>query len=119
MPVRVQHVSFKEEGIRIRLFAPVIVANLLEGLPHSAADAEVPAVSSQGNVLQRIPEVLPERWIFQKAPVFVFAQESVSANRYGGTCRLVRLRVRNGDRSGQAKNPPRSGSHHPIFLRLL
>src|ERR1700733_9722631 len=100
MPVRVQHESFEVKRIGIRLFSPIIVADLLQDLASPAADAEVPAVRSQGNVLQRIPGVLPERWILQKAPVFVFAQKSVGANRFRGTGWLVRLCPRNGDRSG-------------------
>ncbi len=72
MPVCVQHVSFEEEVIVIRLFAPTIIADLLEHLSCLAADSEEPAVRSQGNVLQTIPEVLPQRRVLQKAPVFVF-----------------------------------------------
>src|SRR5580658_2462398 len=118
MPVRVQHESLQEERIGIVLLSPTIVANLLEGLAHSAADAEIPAVSSQGNVLQRIPKVLSKRCILQKAPVFVFAQESVSANRFGGTRGLARLSPQNGDAGGQNDDPRSSGSHGPISLRL-
>src|SRR5580658_8843131 len=110
MPVRVQHVSFEVKRIGIRLFSPIIVADLLQDLTSPATDAEVPAVWSQGNVLQRIPEVLPERWVLQKAPVFVFAQESVGANRFRGTDGLGRLRLRSGNRSGHANDPPRTGS---------
>src|SRR5580704_18082458 len=118
MPVRVQHVSLEEERIGIVLLAPIVIANLLEGLPHSAADAEIPAVSSQGNVLKRIPKVLSKRWILQKAPVFVFAQECVSANRFGGTRGLARLSPQNGDAGGQNDDPRRSGSHGLTCLTL-
>src|SRR5580692_5586930 len=111
MPVRVQHVSFEVKRIGIRLFSPIIDADLLQDLTSPAADAEVPAVRAQGNVLQRIPEVLPERSVLQKAPVFIFAQKSVSANRFRGTGGLVRLRLRDGDRGGQAEDPLRSGPH--------
>src|SRR5580658_3747240 len=114
MPVRVQHVSFEVKRIGIRLFSPIIIADLLQDLASPAADAAVPAVASQGNVLQRIPEVPPERWVPQKAPVFVFAQKSVGANRFRGTGGLVRLRLRSGNCSGHAKDPPRSGSHYLI-----
>src|SRR5579864_4298572 len=118
MPVRVQYVSLEKEGIGITLFAPVIIANLLQSLAHSAADAEVPAVSSQRNVLQRIPGVLSEQWVLQKAPVFVFAQKSVGANRFRGTRALFRLRINGPNRNGQSKSAHGRGSQRLTSPRL-
>src|SRR5690242_3833643 len=115
MPVRVQHVSFEVKRIGIVLSAPIVVADLLQHLARPAADAEVPAVRSQANVFQRIPGVLPERWVFQKAPVLVFAQKSVGANRFGVTRGLVRLRMQSRNRSRQRDDPCESGSHPPYF----
>src|SRR5579864_236341 len=59
-PVCVQHVSFEEEGVGVRLLAPVIIADLLEGLPCLAADRQEPAFMSQRNVFQRVPDILPK-----------------------------------------------------------
>ena len=73
MPVRVQHVSLKEEAVGISLFAPIIVADSLEDLARLAAYSEEPVVMSQGNILEPIPRVLPQRWVLQEAPILIFA----------------------------------------------
>src|SRR5262249_24106457 len=81
MPVRMQYVSLEVKLVGVILLAPIIVANLLQDLARPADDTEIPASGSEWNVLQRIPGILPERSVLQKAPVFVFAQKSVGANR--------------------------------------
>ena len=73
-PVCVQHVALEEEGVGVRLLAPVIIADPLEGLSCLAADREEPAFAPQRNVFQRVPDILPKRRILQKAPIFVFSQ---------------------------------------------
>jgi hypothetical protein len=75
MNIGVHHIPLKKERVLERLLAPVIVPDPLEVLPNLAAEANVPVVSMvfQAYVLNRIPEVLPEGGVPQKAPVLVFA----------------------------------------------
>src|SRR5579864_4226227 len=73
MPVCVQHVALEEERVGVRLLAPVIIADPLEGLSCLAADCEEPAVAFQRNVLQRVPDILPKRRVLQKTPIFGFS----------------------------------------------
>src|SRR5580700_10444292 len=98
MPVGVQHVSFEEEGVGIVLFSPIVIAYLLEGLARLAANGEKPAVRSEPDVFDGIPEVLTKREVFQKAPVFVFAHQAVGANRLAGIDSLAGLCVGDGNR---------------------
>jgi hypothetical protein len=64
----------EKESILDRLLTPVIVPDPLEVLPNPASNAYVPVVEMvpQAYVLKRIPEVLPEGGVPQKAPVLVF-----------------------------------------------
>ena len=74
MNIGVRHIPLEKESVLDRLLAPVIVPDPLEVLPSPASNAYVPVVEmvSQAYVLNRIPEVLPEDGIPQKALVFIF-----------------------------------------------
>jgi len=74
MNIGVRHIPLEKESVLDRLLAPVIVPDPLEVLPGPASKAYVPVVAMvpQAYVLNRIPEVLPEGGIPQKAPVLIF-----------------------------------------------
>jgi hypothetical protein len=74
MNIGVSHIPLEKESVLDRLLAPVIVPDPLEVLPNPASNAYVPVVEMvpQAYVLKRIPEVLPEGGVPQKAPVLVF-----------------------------------------------
>jgi hypothetical protein len=67
--------------VHVGLLSPIVVADLLPDLSSLTSDGEIPIVCavSQGDELDRIPEVLPESAIAQKGPVLVLAQKLVTA----------------------------------------
>jgi hypothetical protein len=119
VPIHVQHVSFEEEGVGIVLLAPIVISDLLEGFARLTADGEEPALWSEADIFDGVPEVLAKRGVFQKAPIFVFAHQAVGAKRLAGIGRLVGLCVRNGNRGCQCEYPEQSGSHADYFPALV
>jgi len=75
---------------------PVIVSDLFPDLSRLSSNREVPIVRavSQRNVFDRVPEVLPEIRIPQKAPILVLAQQLVTAIRDRGSGYRIRLGAR-------------------------
>jgi len=92
--------------------------DLLEGFARLAANGEEPALRSEPDIFDGVPEILTKRGIVQKAPVFGFAQKAVSANRLAGIGRLIDLCVGDGNRRGQYEYSQKSGSHADYFPGL-
>jgi hypothetical protein len=74
MNIGVTHIPLEKESILDGLLAPVIVPDPLEVLSSPGSKTYVPVVAivPEAYVLKRIPEVLPEGGVPQKAPVLVF-----------------------------------------------
>lgn len=89
--VKRKYVSFVQIPIHVGLLSPIVVTDLLPDLASLTSDGEIPIVRavSQGDVLDRIPEVLPESPIAQEGPVLVFTQQVVTAIRDRGVPGIV------------------------------
>jgi len=76
MDIDVRHVPLEEESVLDRLLAPVVIPYPLKGFPNLASDAQVPVVPMipEADVLDGIPEILPEGGVPEKAPVLVRRQ---------------------------------------------
>jgi hypothetical protein len=74
--IEVHHIALKKESVLERVLPPVIVADPFKVLSSLTSNAQVPVIAMvpQPYVLDRIPEILPERWVPQKAPVFIPSQ---------------------------------------------
>jgi hypothetical protein len=76
MNIEVRHIPLEKEGVLDRLLTPVLIPDPLKVLPNLTSNTQVPvvAVVPQPHVLDRIPEVLPEGGVPQKAPVLIRRQ---------------------------------------------
>jgi hypothetical protein len=76
MNIDVPHIALEKEGVLERLLAPVIVSNPFPVLTGLTSNAEVPVVTMvpEADVLNRIPEILAEGRVAEKAPVLVRGQ---------------------------------------------
>src|ERR1700722_18239969 len=66
--VKRKHVSFVKIPVHVGLLSPIVVADLLPDFSSLTSESEIPIVRavSQRDVLDRIPEVLPESPIAQE-----------------------------------------------------
>jgi hypothetical protein len=76
MNIKVHHIPLEKEGVLERLLAPVIVSDPFPVLTGLTSNAEVPVVVMipEADVLDRIPEILTEGGVPEKAPVLVRRQ---------------------------------------------
>src|ERR1700743_1251391 len=80
MQIEIGHVSLVEVPIPIRRLAPVVVSDLLPDFAGFAAHGHVPVIGAlaQRDVLDRVPEVLPEAPVAQETPVLILPQQLVT-----------------------------------------
>src|SRR5258707_9323812 len=80
MPIAMQHITLERELVHVWLFSPVIVADLLQNLPDLTADCEIRTARAQPYLLDRVPEILPQRRVFEETPFLVLSQQAISTN---------------------------------------
>src|SRR6516164_5110169 len=91
--INIEHVSFIEISVGVRLLTPIVVANLFPDLSDFAADRYKPVLfaTAKWDVFDRVPKVPAESCVAQQAPVFVFSQQPVATIRHrllGECCHL-------------------------------
>jgi hypothetical protein len=76
MNIKVHHIPLEKEGVLERLLAPVIVSNPFPVLTGLTSNAQVPVITMvpEADVLDRIPEILAEGRVPEKAPVLIRGQ---------------------------------------------
>jgi hypothetical protein len=68
---------------------PVVVPDLFKNLPGLASHGHVPTpirVAAKRNILERIPEVLAQRFIAKKTPILILAKQVVLPT---GICHFI------------------------------
>ena len=81
MKIETKHVALEKEAIPVWLLSPVVVARLFPNLAGFTSYGQVPVVSvvAQADILNGVPEVVAERRILKETPIFVTAEQLVTA----------------------------------------